>query len=478
MYRNDLAVCAAFAAATLWLSGCEDSHAGSASALPPTIVIVAAPVEKPIVDFIDYTGRTDAVDTVEIRARVTGFLDKVLFEDGTEVEAGAPLYAIDDREFQADLQSAEASLAAAQAQQEKNSTDLKRVAALRQKGAASAEEFDRAEANKKEADASVQSAEAKKARAQLNVDFSRINAPIAGMISRTEVDAGNLVTANATRLTTIVAVDPIHVYFDVDERKLLEIQNKVREGVIEEKKEHEIPVLMGLTTDEGYPHEGTIDFLDNKVNPQTGTMRVRGVFQNPKPERGSRVLTPGLFARIRVPIGRPHNALLIADRAIGTDQGQKFVYVVDDKNEVVFRPITPGAIHDGLREIAAGLKPGERIIIDGLQRVRPGAEVKPKPGNMRSRPGEDVTSEVGSLERSEARAVVGQVFQPARCVVWIEIHATPVFSCSQAPLGNAASAALLRARSDCESARLAKQSFGEAVPKRSLGTSEGEMLRS
>jgi RND family efflux transporter MFP subunit len=401
MRRNTWILCAACAPAVLALVGCGDSHAGSSEKPPPATVIVAAPVEKPIVDFIDYTGRTDAVESVEIRSRVTGFLDKVLFEDGTEVADGAPLYVIDDREFQADLQAAEAALAAAQAQQEKTTADLKRVTELRKKGAASSEELDRADANKKEADAAVQSAEAKKARAQLNVDFSRINAPLAGKISRTQIDAGNLVSANATLLTTIVSVDPIHVDFDVDERTMLELEKQVREGALESRKDREVAVLMGLTIDEGYPHAGKINFVENKVNPATGTIRARGVFDNPKPDHGNRPLTPGLFARIRIPIGRPHDALLVTDRAIGTDQGQKFVYVVDDKNEVVFRAIKPGAIHEGLREIVTGLKPGDRVIIDGLQRVRPGSTVNPKPGDMRSRPGGAARPEADAAQTAE-----------------------------------------------------------------------------
>lgn len=373
----------------LFLPSCRESSAHPARAkLPPAVVIVSTPVEQSVIDSVDFTGRTDSTETVEIRARVTGFLDKVSFEDGAEVEAGAVLYHIDDREYQADFEAADAELSAGLARQEKAKTDFKRVQTLREKGAVSAEEFDRADAGKKEADAAVQSAKAKKDRAQLNLDFSKIAAPISGKISRTQITAGNLVSADKTLLTTIVSVDPMDVYFDIDERTMLTVRKKIREGKLEAKDDKEVPVLMGLAIDDDYPHEGHIDFFDNRVDPNTGTIRARGVFGNPMPKVGKRVLTPGLFARIRVPISDPHPALLVTDRAIGTELGQKFVYVVDDKNEVASRPVTLGASHEGLRVIAAGIAAGDRIIIDGLQRVRPGSVVEPKPGTMWMRPGE------------------------------------------------------------------------------------------
>jgi RND family efflux transporter MFP subunit len=386
----------------LLLAGCGDSHAESNQQKPPpTVVIVSTPVEQSVVDFVDYTGRTEAVETVEIRARVTGFLQSVKFEEGAEVAKDAPLYQIDDREYKADLEAAQGELKSALAHQEKTTTDFQRMTALKQKGAASAEEYDRADAAKKEADAAVESGQAKVDRAQLNVDFSTISAPIAGKISRSLISEGNLISANTSVLTNIVSVDPMYVLFDVDERTVLTISQRIREGQLSSKKTDDPTVLLGLTTDTGYPHVGEIDFIDNKVDPRTGTIRVRGKFQNPKPERGERILAPGLFSRIRVPLGKPHTALLITERAIGTNQGQKFVYVVDDKNEVAFRPIKLGATHEGLRVVAEGLKAGERLIIDGLQRVRPGSVVDPKQRDMRSRPGDAVGE--NAAEKDEAK---------------------------------------------------------------------------
>jgi RND family efflux transporter MFP subunit len=393
MIRLSLRFSSAFAApalvslATIVCSGCEHSEAES-SAPPATVVVVSAPVEQAVVDYVEYTGRTESAESVEIRARVTGFLNAVLFKDGAEVQKGAPLYEIDDREFQADLEAAKAQLATAVAHQEKANLDFQRAEALKTKGAITAAQYDQILADKKEADAQVQSAKAKQDRAQLNVDFSKIAAPIAGKINRSNLTIGNLVDANKTVLTSIVSVDPIYVYFDVDERTFLTLMQQVREGKLESGEKTAIPIFMGLTTDKGYPHKGTIDFLENRVNPATGTIRTRGTFPNPKPPVGRRVLESGLFARVRVPIGNPKPTLLVADRAIGTDQGRKFVYVVNDKNEVVFRPVQLGPTHDGLRAISEGLTAGERVIIDGLQRVRPGVIVSPTPGDMRSRPGE------------------------------------------------------------------------------------------
>ncbi|HEY3962946.1 MAG TPA: efflux RND transporter periplasmic adaptor subunit [Planctomycetaceae bacterium] len=397
--------------ALLLIPGCSDLRSESISEKrPPVIVTAGVPVEDSISDYVEYTGRIDAVETVEIRARVTGFLTNVWFSgkqgteensaEGTEVKAGAPLYQIDDREYKADLQAAEGELAIAMAQLEKATGDLKRAVALKDKGSISLEEYERNDTAKKQADANVLAAQAKRDRARLNVEFSSIAAPISGKISRTEITAGNLIKADNTLLTTIVSVDPINVYFNLDERTLLVVHKLMREGKVKGAKgkhadDREVfSVELGLATDEGYPKQGYIDFLDNHVDPATGTVRVRGVFANPEFQPQRREMTPGMFAHVRVPLGEPHSALLVAERAVGTDQGRKFVYVVNDKNEVVDRTVILGPVHNGLRVIAEGLKSGERVIIDGLQRVRPGAEVNAKPADMNSRPGSSVAKAI------------------------------------------------------------------------------------
>jgi RND family efflux transporter MFP subunit len=213
--------------------------------------------------------------------------------------------------------------------------------------------------------------------AALNLDYTRVTAPVDGRVSRYVVTVGNLIQSGdqngGTLLTTIVSVDPMYAYFDVDERTVLRVRQLIRERKARSARETEWPVSLGLATEEGFPHPGTINFEDNQVNPKTGTLRVRGVFRN-KDE----ALSPGFFARVRVPIGQAHQALLVTDRAIDTDQGEKVLYIVNKKNEVVSRAVRLGALHDGLRVITDGLKPGERVIVNGLQLVRPGITVEPK----------------------------------------------------------------------------------------------------
>ena len=212
--------------------------------------------------------------------------------------------------------------------------------------------------------------------ASLNLDYTRVIAPVSGRVSRYVVTVGNLIQSgdqnNGTLLTTIVSVDPIYAYFDMDERTVLRVRQLIREGKAKSASQTAWPVAMGLATEEGFPHRGTINFEDNQVNPRTGTLRVRGVFSNK-----NEALSPGFFARVRVPIGNAHRALLVTDRALDTDLGQKVLYVVNEKNEVVSRTVQPGALHGGLREITGGLKPGERVIVSGLQQVRPGVTVEP-----------------------------------------------------------------------------------------------------
>lgn len=368
----------------LCASGCEKSNAGAGKkAGPPVKVEVAAPLEQEVTDFQDFTGRLDAVESVEIRARVSGYLTKVAFDPnielGAEVKVGDLLFEIDERPYQNSLASAEAQLAAAEAQFKTVAAELARTEELVAKKAATARDLERDVGRKAEAEAAIKSGTAAVAQATLDRDFTKIAAPIAGRISRPLLTEGNLVTPGTGTLTTIVSVDPVHVYFDMDEPTYLTLQKQVRDGQLAGPQQVEIPLLMGLANDTGYSHHGKLDFVENRVDPNTGTVRVRGVFPNPKPERGSRVLAPGLFARVRLPLGKPHKALLVSERAIGRDQGQAFVFVVSAENEVVYRRVKLGTLHDGLRVILDGLNAGERIVINGLQRVRPGSKVDPQP---------------------------------------------------------------------------------------------------
>ena len=212
--------------------------------------------------------------------------------------------------------------------------------------------------------------------AKLNLDFTEVKAPISGRISRRMVDPGNLVRADDTMLTTIVSLDPMYAYFDIDERTLLKLRRLTAEGKIKARDDgNVIPVWVGLSDEEEFPHAGEINFTDNRVDPSTGTLRVRGVLPNPKP----RLFSPGMFVRIRLPVGEPHQAILIPEKAVGTDQGNKFLYIVDGEDKVVYRPVKTGSLNEGMRVVTDGLKAGERVIVIGGQRVRQGAPVDAQP---------------------------------------------------------------------------------------------------
>jgi len=351
------------------------------SAAATNAVTVSYPVEREITDYADFTARTAAVDSVEVRARVWGYLKKVNFKEGTLVKKGDVLFELDPRPYEAEYARCLANLNSAQAHLTRTLADFKRAGELLPTKAIAQSDYDMAKGNCEEAAAAVKVAEATLKTGELNLDFTRITAPVSGRISRYLVTVGNLIQsadqANVTLLTTIVSVDPMYAYFDADERTVLRVRQLIRKGKAKPAGEVAMPVTLRLANEDGFPHGGTIDFIDNQINPKTGTQRFRGTFPNKDD-----VLLPGLFARVRMPVSAPHQALLVTDRAIDTDQGQKIVYVVNDKNEVVSRPIRMGLLHDGLREIEDGLKPGERVIVNGLQTVRPGITVQPQVVDM------------------------------------------------------------------------------------------------
>jgi RND family efflux transporter MFP subunit len=361
----------------LGFAGCVRAPSAEPEAAP-TPVTVSRPVEQDVTDYADFTGRTAAVDSVEVRARVSGYLDRVNFKEGALVKKDDVLFEIDPRPYRADLERARGTVEQFEAHVRRLERDYVRAKNLLPRGAVGQEEYDRYEGDYREAVANLHVAKGNRDLAELNLGYTRVTAPVSGRISRYVVTVGNLIQSGdqngGTLLTTIVSVDPMYVYFDMDERTVLRVRQLTREGKASPAREAEWPVWLGLATEEGFPHRGRINFEDNQVNPRTGTLRVRGVFPN-KDE----LLSPGLFARVRVPIGRAHRALLVTDRAIDTDQGQKVLYIVNEKNEVVSRPVRLGALHDGLREITDGLNvnAGERVIVKGLQLVRPGITVEP-----------------------------------------------------------------------------------------------------
>jgi len=357
---------------------------------PPPPVSISQPLAREVIDNDEYEGRLAAAESVEVRARVRGHLVKVSFQDGQIVQKGDLLFEIDPRPYQATLNAAKAQLASADASLELATKEYRRALKLLQSAAASREEVDVWTGKQAVAKGERLKAQAAVEQAQLDLDFTKITAPITGRASRTLVTVGNLINAGAgeTLLTTIVSVDPIYVYFDVPERALLrykEIYRKDNKEASDQPsvKDLRIPLYVGLEGEKGYPQKGVIDFGDNRVNPSTGTIQARGVLPNP---RG--VLNAGMRARVRVPIGDPHKSLMVTERAIGTDQGRKFVYIVNGEDLVERRDVQLGRLNDGLQVLLEGVTPEDWVIVNGIQRVRDGAKVNPKRISMPGSPGE------------------------------------------------------------------------------------------
>ena len=395
--QNYLAIAAIVCGFCLAAAGCTRATLDppAEAAIPVT---VSYPVQREITDYADFTARTAAVDSVEVRSRVWGYLKKVNFKEGALVKKDEVLFELDERPYQAEYARCLALLNSAQAHLNRSLADL-------QRGRAAAEEGDRAvrlrpgQRQLRRGGCGRESGGGDAEDRGAQPGFYQDHGARQRRASRYMVTVGNLVQsadqANVTLLTTIVSVDPMYACFDVDERTVLRVRQMIREGKARSARDFALPVQLGLANEEGFPHAGTIDFVDNQVNPKTGTQRLRGTFPNKDD-----VLMPGFFARVRIPIGKPRQALLVTDRAIDNDQGQKIVYVVNDKREVVARAIRAGLLHDGLREIGDGLQSGDRVIVNGLQTVRPGMVVDPQVVEMpRSGP------------KSEARPAPVQISQ-------------------------------------------------------------------
>jgi RND family efflux transporter MFP subunit len=340
---------------------------------PPPKVSVATPICREVGDAAEATGRAEAKETYEVRVRVKGYLQSFKFREGALVKKGDLLYEIDPRTFQADLESAEAELARVEAMVRQTRSEADRAARLRQSRAVSEEEYYQKVANQDTTAANLRKAQAAVETAKLELSFTKIVSPIDGMISRTNVTEGNLVGYNEpTWLTTVVRLDPIYVYFDIPERTLLEYERLVRDNSAT-ALDGKVPVCVGLAIDKGFPHNGFIDFRDNKVDAGTGTIRVRAVIDN---KLG--ILTPGLFCRVKMPIGRPQKRLLVPENALGQDQRGRYVMVVGSDDTVEARTVKVGMMtEDGMAVVESGLKADDSVIVNGLQRARPGAKVDP-----------------------------------------------------------------------------------------------------
>jgi RND family efflux transporter MFP subunit len=369
---------AAFALLALG-SGCDQGNSTQAQqpkAAPP-IVAVSQPVEREIVEWDEYTGRFDAVETVEIRARVSGHLTEVLFKDGQRVNQGELLFVIDRRPFERALEQAQAELFAANTKVENANLDIIRGRPLVERKIISDKAFDDRMSIVRDAQAAVKVAEAKVRSAELDLSFTRIDAPITGRISRTLITAGNWISAGsvsgATLLTTIVSEDPIYIYFDVSENNFIKYKRLAERGVAAGAAEPGAPVEIGLPDERGFPHRGRLDFLDNRLDQGTATLRARAVIAN-----AAGLFSPGLFARVRVTGTAPYPAVLLPDAAIGTDQTNKFVYVVGEDGSVARRDIRLGPLHEGMRVVREGIAAADWVIVRGLQRARPGGKVTPQ----------------------------------------------------------------------------------------------------
>ena len=355
----------------LLLSGCGDNNTFVAP--PPPTVTVASPVRQSVTYYARYTGQTAAVESVEIRARVEGYLQSVHFGDAALVKKGDLLFVIDPRPYQARLDEAKAELAMRQAEHRLAEATLKRKESAFQDQAVSEVEVIEARALKDQAVAAIEASRAAIDTARLDLSYTRIVAPLSGRIGRKLVDVGNLVGASEkTLLATIVSVDPVYVYFNVNERDLLEFQKQHPSHPGPTNGNGNTPIFLGLSNETDYSFEGRVDFTDNRIDPETGTIQVRGKLAKPEG-----ILLPGLFARVRIPVRDSADALLVPEHALGIDQKGYYLLAVNPENLVEYLPVTVGPLVEGLRVIESGVKAEDRIVVNGLQRARPGITVNP-----------------------------------------------------------------------------------------------------
>lgn len=344
-----------------------DAKAAPTTAQQAATVDISNVISKTITDWQEYSGRLEAIDQVDIRPQVSGKLIAVYFKDGSLVRKGELLFTIDPRPFEAELNRAQAQLASAEAQVTYTGSNLSRIQRLIQSNAVSRQELDLAENDARSANANLQAARAAVQSARLNLEYTRITAPVSGRISRAEVTVGNVVSAGngAQVLTSLVSVSHLYASFDVDEQTYLKYISNQRNSA-------QVPVYMGLANETGFSREGVINSIDNNLDTTSGTIRVRATFDNP-----NGVLLPGLYARIRLGGGQPRSAILISPTAVGVDQDKRFVVVVDAKNQTAYREVKLGTQQDGLQIVNSGLQAGDRIVVNGLQRIRPGDPVTP-----------------------------------------------------------------------------------------------------
>jgi multidrug efflux system membrane fusion protein len=356
------------------LSACGKPPEQAAAPSAPKVT-VAQVIEQPVNEWDEFTARLEAPQTVQVRPRVSGQIDRVAFTDGATVDKGQLLFQIDPRPFEAEVHRLEAQLQQARANVLRADSEAQRGERLRSANAISAELAETRNTSALEARAGVGAIQAQLDLARLNLSFTRVTAPIAGRVSRAEITAGNIVSADTSTLTSVVSTDRVYAYFDADERVFLKYNQLARDG----QRDKVTPVYLGLSNEEGNTHLGQMDFIDNQVNPRTGTIRGRAVFDN----RDGRY-TPGLYARLKLVGSGTYSAMLIKDEAVGTDLGKKFVLVMDKDNKALYRSVELGPKIEGLRIVRSGLNKDDTIVVNGLQRVRPGSPVDPQRTDMAS----------------------------------------------------------------------------------------------
>lgn len=343
---------------------------------PLPVVTVSKPLDREVIDWDEYTGHLVSPETANINARISGIIEATSFKEGALVKKGDVLFVIDDRPFKADLENKKANIAKDQAQVDLSQAQLSRSQDLLKKKAVAQQDYDTNKATAEGAQAQLAADQAALDTAQLNFDWTRVTAPISGRVSRIYVTVGNLVNGGAgqaTLLTTIVSVDPMYCYVSVPERAFLKYQAYAERTKKESVREAKIPCYVQLETEKAFPHAGTIDFIDNSVDPATGTIQLRGVIPNP-----TGALTPGLFAEMRITGSGPYKTLLVPDIAVGAEQNERYLMVVAQDNTVSTRKVQLGELFGSLRSITEGLKPDDRVIVNGLQLARPGAKVNPQ----------------------------------------------------------------------------------------------------
>jgi len=403
-------------------SGCE-GHKPPPPDPAPLAVPVSHPIQRYVTDYVDFTGRTEAVHSVNVVARATGYLVKIPFEEGADVKQGQLLFQIDPQPYEAQVRLGEAQVAFNAAQVDLATQNFTRTEALVKQNAISQQEVDQYKTALGQAKAQLDSSKANLEIYRLNLQYTRVTSPIDGQVSRYFLTLGNLVNQDQTLLTTVVSLDPMYAYFDVDQRTLLRIRQEINAGKVRSRRASrtsgpelqinkslavlglidpfgatislpttvgalglattdslvgapEIPLLLGMPGTNQYPHQGVINFSNNQLNPNTGSISVRGIFPNPKPANGLRLMSPGMFVRIRLPIGSPHPAVLVIDRAIQSEQGQKYVYVVGEGDKAEYRQVVTGPLQDdGLRVITSGLAAEDWIVVGALQQIRPNMKV-------------------------------------------------------------------------------------------------------